>query len=138
MKKIIIGVLDFAARLGSRSRRGDLNFASDTEKFHGWLQSKGYLIQEQMADAAVRIGVSQNELALYTQYVFHKPFLTLRKELRIKDAQQLLKDRPDLSCRQVGEMVGIPDSTNFRRQFQEVTGMSIKDYQDKMREELQK
>ena len=55
----------------------------------------------------------------------------LEKELRIMEAQQLLLDYPELPVATVGQMVGIDDKTNFKRQFEQIVGMSPRAWREK-------
>lgn len=48
--------------------------------------------------------------------------------LRISTAQKLLKQNPELSIRQIGEMVGYHDQGYFSRIFKKITGVSPFDY----------
>ena len=68
------------------------------------------------------INVSREQLSFYCSTMLHKRFATWRKELRIEEAKYLLLEYPDLPANAVGAMVGIPDKSNFRRQFLETTG----------------
>jgi AraC-like DNA-binding protein len=42
--------------------------------------------------------------------------------LRIEEAKSLMKKNPDMPVSQIGVLVGIPDKSNFGRQFNRVTG----------------
>lgn len=45
-------------------------------------------------------------------------------QLRIEEAKNLLKNNPDLPVSQIGTMIGLPDKSNFGRQFSRLTGKS--------------
>jgi len=139
MKLFLKGVLNLAAHLGSHSRSASqkINNTRITALLQRWVEDKGYARQDEgMEDIAYKLGISKEELSCYSRCVLHKNFLTWRKELRIKEAKELFKDEPELSCKQVGELVGIPDLSNFRKQFYEVNGVTVKDYMDKMRPDM--
>jgi len=141
MKKIAQLLLKLSAHFASRSR-SESQSPTDrrlTEEFEGWLVNKEYLDADQtMGSLALKWNVAKEEISDYTRLHFGKNFLTFRKELRIKEAKNIIKSRPDLSVRQVGEMVGINDCTNFKRQFCEVTGESIHKYIHKVRDDGKK
>jgi AraC-like DNA-binding protein len=44
--------------------------------------------------------------------------------LRIEEAKKLLQNNPDMPVSQIGAMVGLPDKSNFGRQFTRLTGKS--------------
>jgi len=44
--------------------------------------------------------------------------------LRIDEASELLRKHPDMPVSQIGAMVGLPDKSNFGRQFTKLTGKS--------------
>jgi len=136
MKKLAMWLLNSAARFASNSRSRSQS-PSDRRLvllFEGWLVEKEYLDPTQsMDDLAQKWGVGKYEIANFCRLYKGKNFLTWRKELRINEAKNIIKERPDLSVRQVGEMVGIKDVTNFKRQFCEVTGQTVYDFIDKVR-----
>jgi len=136
MKKIMRGVLKIMARLGSHSRNGYQNYldSKTTTKLQDWICDKQYLKPEQtMEDVAKDLDITKEELSYYCKTVIQKNFLTWRKELRIEEAKRIMRLHPEIPLKQVGEMVGIPDLTNFKRQFYEVTGVHLKDFNAKTR-----
>jgi len=44
--------------------------------------------------------------------------------LRIEEAKNLLQNHPEMPVSQIGTMVGLPDKSNFGRQFTRLTGKS--------------
>ncbi len=66
---------------------------------------------------------------LFCQYYDCSPSKYLIS-LRIQKAQQLLQHNPDLSVRQIGEMVGYCDQGYFSRIFKKQTGQSPLEYRD--------
>mgnify|MGYP002622229865 FL=1 len=103
------------------------------EKMEKWLGEKGYVASDQkMSQVAESFGVSKDELSWYCRNTFGKSFLTLRKELRIREARRLIAENPAVPLSNIGEKVGINDKTNFRRQFYEVMGMTPQEFRDKI------
>ena len=88
-----------------------------------WVADRAYCHPDQSMEAvAEELGISMEQLSYYCRSVLGVHFLTWRKQLRIAEAQRLLRADPALSLQVVGERVGITDRTNFRRQFYEVCG----------------
>jgi transcriptional regulator GlxA family with amidase domain len=57
--------------------------------------------------------------------------MSWRKDLRIREARHLLLDYPDLPVSVIGEMAGIVDKSNFKRQFCQATGMTPRRWREK-------
>lgn len=98
-----------------------------------WVIQKGYTkkmlpTQEQIADD---IGVPADQLRIYIRMKTRKTVLTWRKDLRLREAQRLLLDYPELPVSVVGEMAGMDDKSNFKRQFYQATGMTPRDWREK-------
>ena len=103
-------------------------------KIDQWVYSKGYYQAEQtMQQVADKLGVSHDELSWVCKRVYGESFLSLRKRLRLADACHMLTDYPDLPVAMIGYKVGIPDRTNFRRQFFSEFGMSPQEWRKKHR-----
>lgn len=90
-----------------------------------WMERFGHLSQySSIAEMAEDIGVHEDQLKHYVHTHYGKPLLVWRKELRIEEAKALLLAYPDYSVSVIGEMVGILDKSNFKKQFTETVGMS--------------
>ena len=90
-----------------------------------WVMNKGYtkpLVS--VEDIAGDIGVPADQLARDIHIAKRKPVLSWRKELRLEEARYLLVALPELPVSTIGEMVGIEDKSNFRKQFTQFTGVS--------------
>ena len=97
-----------------------------------WVLDKGYTRPLTGGkEIAADIGVPPDQLKLFIRREAGVPLLTWRKQLRIREAQQLLIDCPELPVSVVGEMVGIDDKSNFRRQFTGQTGLTPQQWRDK-------
>ena len=79
------------------------------------------LTMKQVADS---LGITSEELGLYSWSVSGKSFLQWRKTLRIEEAKRLLLEDRETPANLLGEQVGICDKSNFRKQFKEITGCS--------------
>ncbi|MCQ2182471.1 MAG: helix-turn-helix domain-containing protein [Bacteroidales bacterium] len=119
-------------KLHARTRRLYVADEKTREGLERWLREKKHTIPSTgMEDVAEEIGVSSLQLSYYFRVVVGEPFLSWRKEKRILDAQALLVKYPEKSIAAIGEAVGIPDKSNFKKQFKSVTGMSPKDFREK-------
>ncbi len=99
-----------------------------------WFKDKGYCQSDQsMGDVAEKFGISKDELSWYCHSTYGCGFLSIRKELRIYEAKRIIEENPFLPLNTIGEMVGISDKTNFRRQFFEVTGETPQEYRDRIK-----
>ena len=96
--------------------------------FSRWLEEKKYLEISTEEQAAQEMGIAKEQLAYFCSVTMGKPFKQLRKEYRIYEAKAILKQRPGISLDSLGEIVGIPDKSNFRRQFIEEVGCSPRDW----------
>lgn len=104
-----------------------------TRAIESWVKDKGYCLPDVGIDeVAARLGISRDQLTAYSANVLNKNFLTWRKELRMEEAKRLLFVDPDRNLTRLAESLGV-DRSNFRRQFEEVTGMSIAQWCDKVR-----
>ena len=88
-----------------------------------------------LAEIAGDVGVPSDLLSAYIHLHERKHVLAWRKELRIRDAQEMLLAFPDLPLSVVGEMVGIQDKSNFKRQFTELVGVSPREWRNRHRPE---
>ena len=97
-----------------------------------WVRNKRY-VEPLMSVHAIAedIGVPPDQLNVYIRRHAKTNLLGWRKSLRILEAKRLLVEEPDLPVSVVGDMVGISDKSNFKRQFADVEGMSPKKWRDK-------
>ena len=94
-----------------------------------WVRDRSYTkLLPTLEEIAVDIGVPSDQLSAYIHVHERRHVLAWRKEMRIRDAKQLLLAHPDLPVSVVGEMVGIPDKSNFKRQFADLVGMTPREW----------
>jgi len=111
--------------------RGRLQMADEKTRagLEKWLVRQGYANPyARLEDIAEEIGVSQLQLSYYFRVIIGTPFLTWRKRQRILEAKTLLLKYPEKSIASIGEAVGIPDKSNFRKQFVSVVKMTPAEY----------
>lgn len=111
------------------ARRNEAD-AGLTERIRAWVMDGRHCEGMSLSEAAKELGVSKQKLVSYFRRVVGVPFLTWRIKLRIAEAKGLIKSDPDLPLYVVGEMVGIPDRSNFRRHFREIVGMTPHEFRE--------
>ncbi len=94
-----------------------------------WVQGRSYVKNlPTLEDIAADMGVPSDQLSAYIHIHERRHVLAWRKALRIREAMALLRLHPELPISVVGQMVGIPDKSNFKRQFADVVGMSPREW----------
>ena len=135
MNKLLIKIMRAVVRV-SPSLVSEKHYVPDArtaQAVQSWVQTKAYCLPDPGIDeVAARLGVDRDQLTDYCNYVLHKNFLTWRKELRIEEAKRLLFAAPDRNLSLLAESLGV-DRSNFRRQFQEVTGMPLTEWRRMIR-----
>lgn len=79
---------------------------------------------------SVDFGIPREEV---TEFLYEKTgsrYLSIRKELRIEDAEELLLCRRDLNVYDIARMVGFTDKSNFRREFSEAVGVKPTEWRE--------
>lgn len=104
----------------------DLQFGKTLAK---WVEEKKYLNKDiTIEDVTEQLETSKKYIYYYFRTYMNTNFRTWRTELRIKEAQQILTENPDMSLEKVAEMTGFNHRANFFQQFQKITGMSPTEY----------
>lgn len=94
-----------------------------------WVAKKQYCKRDVSVDETAKLlGVDRNFLRYYFKNYMQTEFRTWRIELRIREAQRLIKENPNLSLSQVCEAAGFNDSGNFHRLFSKITGTTPTNY----------
>ena len=97
-----------------------------------WVREQGFTKTLPTAgEVAADIGIPADQLNVFVRLRSRKTVLAWRKDLRILEARRLLMEYPDLPVATVGEMVGIDDKSNFKRQFADVVGMPPRMWREK-------
>ena len=119
----------------SATKTGVVELRNEKElirKLDQWVYSKSYYQSEQtMQQVADSLGMSHGELSWVSRRVYGDNFLSLRKRLRLIDACRMLVDYPELPVAVIAYRVGIPDRTNFRRQFFTEFGLTPGEWREK-------
>lgn len=131
MKKLFHSLLLMAARMSVRRSTNTQTVidARITEGLDRWIAEKGFCRPDSGLDSVAEIiNVNREALSYYCRTVLNVKFLSWRKQLRINEACRIMRENPEISFSDVSLLVGIPDRTNFRRQFFEVTGLTPADF----------
>jgi AraC-like DNA-binding protein len=92
------------------------------DKLEVWVKEKGYRLPDStIKQSAARIGTSSLKLHQYFS-AQGTDFRAWRTALRIQDAMEMMKQEPETSVSAIGIRVGIPDRSNFCRQFKAIVG----------------
>ncbi len=93
-----------------------------------WVADKKYLQKDiVLEDFAEQLNTTPHYIYYYFRTYLHNNFRTWRSELRVREAEKLLVEHPDLSYDKIAEMVGFNHRSNFFQQFQKVTGKKPSD-----------
>ena len=94
-----------------------------------WVTEKKFCQKDlSVEQVAEMLGTNLNFLRYYFRTYMQTEFRTWRIELRIGEAQRLMKEYPNLSLPQICEMAGFNDCGNFHRLFRRSTGMTPINY----------
>lgn len=66
---------------------------------------------------AERMDITGDELSGFIRDSFAEKYMTIRRELRIGDACEIMLEHPEVPIHLVGKMVGISDKSDFRKAF---------------------
>ncbi|MBR3074743.1 MAG: helix-turn-helix domain-containing protein [Bacteroidales bacterium] len=131
MKKNIIKrrIAAFFGRISIRIA-SDLSFETQKDyiqeqtriKIDKWIKEKGWTEDLSQEDVARSLNLKSEQLGQFFYLQTGKSFSRWRRELRIEEAERIMREDRKMPTVLVGESVGIPDKSNFRRQFKEITG----------------
>lgn len=79
---------------------------------------------------ALKADVQKEEITAFMKRYTSSKLLTVRKELRLEDAQQLLLENMDTPAATIGKMVGIMDKSDFRKQFRDTFGLNPNEWRN--------
>lgn len=90
-----------------------------------WEMQK-YFVEPGITIEQVATQLRSNRTYLSTHMNLHRKmtFKEWINTLRIEEAKSLLQCHPDMPVSQIGAMIGLPDKSNFGRQFTRLTGKS--------------
>ncbi len=99
-----------------------------------WVKEKKFTQKDISVDEiAELLGVNRSFLQYYFRTYMQTDFRTWRSELRIHEAQTILKEHPEISLEKVREQVGFNHRANFHQQFQKITGLTPSQYKQQQK-----
>lgn len=97
-----------------------------------WVREKQYTHSDvNVEEIAAALNTDLNFFRYYFRFHMQTDFRVWRSELRIREAEALLKENPKLAVEYVREITGFNHRANFYRQFQKIIGMTPTDYKKK-------
>ena len=121
-----------AAEILPPETKGNLHEMAENnirEAIERWIDNKGFL------DSNLSLDILSKELCTNTTYLSHyinlnygRNFKSWVNSLRVDESCKLLSEREDIPIGEVGDMVGIPSSSTFYRQFVTLKGMTPAKY----------
>ncbi|NDV82881.1 helix-turn-helix domain-containing protein [Bacteroides sp. 51] len=95
-----------------------------------WVNEKKYLEKDKGVNEIVEELGAGDRYFLQDYFKRHMPtnFRTWRSGLRIKEAQRMISEDPDITLETVCEAVGFNHRSNFHQQFQKITGITPTEY----------
>ncbi len=98
-----------------------------------WVEKKRFLQSDiSVNNIVAEMGITRQVFNDYFNNILQIPFRSWRIELRIKEAQEMLKKNPEIPTGELYEHCGYNDRSNFHKHFQKVTGMSLTDYRERL------
>lgn len=102
-----------------------LSFVQLEKALNEWENKKSYVRPNiTIETVAAELNTNRTYLSSYINTYKKKSFREWINDLRIKEAQQILISRNIMTMSEVGELVGIPDKSNFGRQFVKRAGVT--------------
>ena len=98
----------------------------------GWIGSKKFLDPAISLESLAReLNTNPTYLSRHINTAYGQNFRSWINSLRIVEAQKIIIENTGLSLAEIGQMVGIPSTSTFYRQFATVTGMAPTEYRRK-------
>lgn len=96
-----------------------------------WVANRRYADSDATIDEIVEeLHVSKAEFNSYFKNVLCTQFRSWRRELRIREVMRLMSQSPTLSVPELMYEVGYKDRSNFYKDFQQIAGISLKEYRE--------
>ena len=97
-----------------------------------WVAEKHY-IDSNPDKVAKELGITKTRLNGYFAQYEQTTFREWRTQLRLKEAERILREEDDVAVSSLHELVGVSDKSNFRRSFKQFTGMTPHEYRKQVR-----
>ena len=97
-----------------------------------WVKSKRYRQPGlKLSDVAAELGIFKGDISNCVNARKNMNFPAWLNSLRIKDAQKMIQENPDVSLYQVGYTVGHPHPTTFKKTFIQFAGCTVEEWIEK-------
>lgn len=108
-----------------KDKNGNKSFDQLEKAIEEW-EKHTFFAEPGITIEQVATQLRSNRTYLSTHMNLHRKmtFKVWINSLRIEEAKNLLRNNPDMPVSQIGAMVGLPDKSNFGRQFSRLTGKS--------------
>lgn len=135
LRAVTTPVVADATETGCTGKSLPKEFVPDSmleEKIQQWIVEKKYTqMGVTMNDVAEELGTNRSYFSRYLNSQKNTDFRNWRTKLRIEEAGRLLLIYHDKSLAEIAEMVGISDTSNFRKHFIEIMGRTPQEWRDK-------
>lgn len=102
------------------------------ERIQQWIADKKFTQTDvTIGDVAEELGMNRSYFSRYLNTQKNTDFRNWRTRLRIEEASRLLLIYPDKSLANIAEEVGISDTSNFRKHFIDIKGITPQEWRDK-------
>lgn len=99
-----------------------------------WVAEKHYIDIDSSPDkVAKELGITKTRLNGYFAQYEQTTFREWRTQLRLKEAERILREEDEVAVSSLHELVGVSDKSNFRRSFKQFTGMTPHEYRKQVR-----
>ena len=117
---------------GGGSKR--LNDKQLAKAIDSWIEKKGFLDNtKSVKEIAQEMGFYYPAIKNYIQATTGEDFRSWRTRLRVQEAMRLMAEKPDILISDLVFITGFNDRAFFYRCFQKVTGKTIREYRDSLR-----
>lgn len=93
-----------------------------------WSSSLQELANLDRGKIAKRLGISKSHLSSRFRDSYNMSFLEVLEFIRMLRAAELLKERSDLTVKEIAELIGIRKCDHFRRKFKKYFGVAPSEY----------
>ena len=99
-----------------------------------WVAEHRYAESDVTVDEIIQaLGVEKQDFTTYFTEVLHTQFRTWRIELRIHEAERMLRENPDIGTLELMDRCGYNDRSNFYKHFQKHVGVSFPEYKSSLK-----
>lgn len=98
-----------------------------------WLEAgKAFDSSYTLEKVSQEFNVDKTQLNHYFSVKYGTSFLKWRRRLRMVQAAELIARNPELPLSEIAKCVGVPDKTNFKRQFTIEIGLSPQEWKESL------